>query len=366
MDKNYKELKELCGISAVSGNEEDVARYLINNLKKYTNNIHIDYSGNVTATFIGKKNPDISILYFAHMDEVGMLVRKISEDGYLFFERLGGPSEKTLRSKQVVITTEDRKKVLGVVGTKSHHYTGEDEKLTVPNKYELYVDIGAESREEVLRKKIDIGCSITYVPNFERLGEHRVVSKTLDNRACVYCILRLAEYLAENQPDITVHCGFSVQEEFNIRGSLPMIDRLNPDMVICMDCAVGCDTPDLYGRYDLDLGAGPSICFMNTYGKGPTGGLIPNIKFRKFIQDIAEKNNIPYQKEISAGCLSDASFVQMKGPEGTITGHIGLPLRYSHSPAEVVDLRDIENAIALITAISINIDSLDDFKWNMA
>ena len=364
MNNNYLELEELCGIPGISGNEEQVIEYLVNNLKQWTDNIHVDYSGNLTATFRGRKNPETDILIFAHMDEVGMLVRRITEDGYVLFERLGGPDEKSFRSHQVDITTENGTVIRGLVGTKSHHYTADDEKYTVPGKYDSYIDVGASSKQEVLDMGINIGDSITYTPNFNRIGKNRVVSKTLDKRACVYCIVRLAEYLSEHQPDITVHCGFSVQEEFNIRGSLPMVERLQPDMVVSMDCAIGCDTPDLYGRYELELGKGPSICIMNTYGKGPSGGLIPNPKFRKYIQKIAVENNIPYQKEISAGCLSDASFVQMKGTEGTVTAHIGIPLRYAHSPAEVVDLRDIEDAIRLIEVISTSpeLTSKEKFK----
>ncbi len=363
MNKEYKELEELCSLSALSGNEDRVINYIVQKLKTFSEDVVVDYSGNVTATFRGSKNQDTSILFFGHMDEVGMMVRRITEDGYILIERVGGPSEKTLRSQLVEVSSVDGSSLIkGVVGTKSHHYTSESEKLAVPAKYDQYVDVGASSKQEVLDLGIDIGSTITYAPNFTRIGAKRVASKTLDNRAACYTLLRAAEFFSKNKPSITVHIGFSVQEEFNVRGSLPMYERLQPDMVVSLDCAVACDTPDLNGLYDMKLGYGPAICYMNNYGKGPSGGLIPNPKFRSFFEKVAMEEGINYQKEISAGVLSDASFVQMKGKEGTICAHIGIPLRYSHSPMEEIDLEDLENTIKLVIDTTMKLQDCDSFK----
>ncbi len=363
MNKDYRELEELCSLSGLSGNEDRVIRYITEKLKQFSDDVFVDYSGNVTATFYGSKDRDTSILLFGHMDEVGMMVRKITDDGYLLFERVGGPSEKTLRSQMVEISCiEDDRIIKGVVGTKSHHYTQDSEKLSVPNKYELYIDVGASCKQEVIDWGIDVGSTITYAPNFTRIGKNRIASKTLDNRAACYILLRTAEHFSRHKPNITVHLGFSVQEEFNVRGSLPMYERLKPDMVVSLDCAIACDTPDLQGLYDTKLGCGPVICYMNNYGKGPAGGLIPNPKFRKFFEKIAKEKGINYQKEVAAGVLSDASFMQMKGSEGTICAHIGIPLRYSHSPIEEIDTRDLESTIKLLEEVAMGLNSCDVFK----
>lgn len=363
MERTENWLEELCGLSGLSGDEDRVIAYLVEKLKGYTDQVEVDYSGNITASFPGKKNPGTSILIFGHMDEVGLMVRKVTKQGYLMIERVGGPSEKTLRSQLVQVNTLDRKgSVTGVVGTKSHHFTPEPEKHSVPDKYNLYVDIGAQSGQEVAELGIGIGSTITYQANFKRLGKHRVVSKTLDNRASCYIILRLAELLAQKAPDITVHLGFSVQEEFNVRGSLPMQERLKPDMVISLDCSIACDTPDLDSVFDVNLGDGPVVLYMHHYGKGPMGGMLPNPKFREFIEDTARKLGISVQKEVAAGILSDASFMQMKGVRGTICAHLGLPLRYAHSPAEEVDLRDIEETISLLHEVTKTLETAAVFE----
>lgn len=363
MERTEHWLEELCGLSGLSGDEDRVIAYLVEKLKQTTDQVEVDYSGNVTASFQGKKDPGTSILIFGHMDEVGLMVRKVTEQGYLMFERVGGPSEKTLRSQLVQVNTLDRcRSVTGVVGTKSHHLTPEAEKHSVPDKYDLYVDIGAQSRREVEELGIGTGSTITYQANFRRLGRHRVVSKTLDNRAACYIVLRLAKMLSQSAPDITVHLGFSVQEEFNVRGSLPMQERLKPDMVISLDCSIACDTPDLDSMFEVSLGGGPVILYMHHYGKGPVGGMLPNPKFRDFIEHTAKKLGMAVQKEVAAGVLSDASFMQMKGERGTICAHLGIPLRYAHSPAEEVDLRDVEDIISLLYEVAGTLETATVFQ----
>ena len=362
-EKTYEGLKEITAVSALSGHEDRMIRYLVDKLKNYTDDIVVDYSGNITAGFKGTKNPEQKLLMFSHMDEVGMLVRKISDDGYLFFERLGGPSEKTLRSQIVDVYSYDEKTCYkGVVGTKSHHYTGDSEKLSVPNKHELYIDVGASSKQEVLDMGIDIGSTVTYTTPCTRIGKSRAVSKTMDNRAACYTLLGVAEYLSQHKPLVSVYIGFSVQEEFNIRGSLPMWERLKPEMCISLDCAVACDTPDLKMLYEIRLGDGPVISEMNTYGKGPAGGLISNPKFRTFIQKVADEKGMKYQREISAGVLSDGSFMQMKGEMGTVICHLGFPMRYSHSPSEVVDMKDIEELKELLIGTAMKVEGVEEFK----
>lgn len=363
MEKNENWLEELCRLSGLSGDEDRVIAYLVERLKEYTNQVAVDYSGNVTASFTGKTNPGTSLLMFGHMDEVGLMVRKITDEGYLLFERVGGPSEKTLRSQFVDVNTLDHSGcVQGVVGTKSHHFTSENEKHSVPDKYDLYVDIGESSRQGVLDRGVGVGSTITYSPNFRRIGEYRVASKTLDNRASCYTLLRLAKQLSQQTPDITVHLGFSVQEEFNVRGSLPMQERLKPDMVVSLDCSIACDTPDLNSLFEVGLGSGPVILYMHHYGKGPMGGMIPNTKFREYIERMAAIQGIDIQKEVAASILSDASFMQMKGENGTVCAHLGIPLRYAHSPVEEVDLRDVEKMIHLLTAVVYSLETVTVFR----
>ena len=364
MQQFKEELERLTAISAISGHEDRMISYLKKRLSPLGGPVAVDRSGNVTITFPGTHSPEISLLTYGHMDEVGLMVRRITDAGYLLFDRIGGPSEKTLRGQVVeVFTIDEQASYPGVIGTKAHHLTPDNEKMVVPNRLDMYIDVGAQSRQEVLGWGIDVGSVITYHPGLHSLGEHRVASKCLDNRAAVCLLLQVAEHLSTHPPKITVHIGFSVQEEFNVRGSLPMVHRLKPDMVVSVDCAIACDTPDLNMAYDVCLGKGPVVSQMNAYGKGPIGGLLPTPKFRAFLEQVARREGIAIQREAMAtGILSDASYVQMEGELGTVAAHLAFPIRYAHCPAEVADLRDIEQCARLLGALALSLDSGCDFS----
>jgi putative aminopeptidase FrvX len=348
------DLEMLTGVSALSGYEEFISKRILDVLKLYTDDTHMDYSGNVTATFNANDADVPHLLILAHTDEVGFIVRKVSDDGFLFIERSGGPSIETARAQAVEIWPDDDRYpvVSGIVGTKAHHFLSDQDKRVVPDKHELYIDIGAESRDEVLSLGIDIGSRVTFKPNFQKLGKYRVMSKTLDNRAACAVLLNLAEYLSRNKPSIRVSLAFTVQEEFNLRGSLPVQQRLVPDFVVSVDASVACDTPDLNQLYEISLGKGPAVSYYNTYGKGPAGGMIANPPFRRMIERLCRENGISYQKEVVAGVLSDTSFMQMVGENGTITAHVGFPLRYAHAATEVADLRDLSQLVQLLITLS--------------
>lgn len=348
------DLKTLTGISALSGYEEYISKRILEELKLYTEDTHMDYSGNVTATFNAEEADAPHLLILAHTDEVGFIVRKVTEDGFLYVERSGGPSIETARAQAVDVWPDDDRypAVPGIVGTKAHHFLSDQDKRIVPDKHELYIDIGAESREEVLDLGVDIGSRVTFRSNFQKLGKHRVSSKTLDNRAACAVLLSLAEHLSLHKPSIRISLAFTVQEEFNLRGSLPVQQRLSPDFVVSVDASIACDTPDLDQLYDISLGKGPAVSYYNTYGKGPAGGLIANPPFRRMIERMCRENGISYQKEVVAGVLSDASFMQMVGEDGTITAHVGFPLRYAHAATEVADLRDLSQLVQLLITLS--------------
>lgn len=348
----FQALKELTSIPALSGHEDKILHSIHTQIKHLADEVFIDRIGNLTAGFYGKSTDRLSILIFAHVDEVGMIVRKIDDDGYLRFERVGGVPEKTLMGQVVDVYSLDGKSQLtGVIGTAAHHLTPQELKHVVPSRLEMYIDIGMNSREEVLARGIDVGSMITYHPNFHRIGETRIVGKALDNRIGVYLLLQLAEYLKQNPPDANIYLVFSVQEEFNVRGVLPVFERIKPHAAVCLDITPACDTPELKRVSDIRLGKGPAITHMNFHGRGTLGGLIPNPKLRRFIETTAEDLKIPYQREVVLGVITDDSFSQLSGIEGVAMAHISIPLRYTHSPIETADIRDIELGLTLLNEI---------------
>lgn len=345
-----KDMKTLTEIPAICGHEDKMIAYVLRRLEGLCDQVHVDRLGNVTATYPGNDKEAGSIAYFAHMDEVGLIVKKVEEDGFLRLERIGGVPEKVLPAAMVdVHTLDETKSYRAVIGNTSHHLTPADKKFAVTTIGELYVDLGCTSKEEVLELGIDIGSVVTYVPNFTLLGKY-VASKALDDRMGIYTLLYLAEELPKTEHAATVHLIFTVQEEFNIRSATPTFHRLQPDAAICVDISPACDTPELKGRYEMALGKGVAIMYMNFHGRGTLGGLLPNPKLNAFLEKTAKEEQITCQKEVVLGVITDDAFTQHAGTEGIPMAHLSIPLRYTHSLAETACQKDIEDCAKLMLA----------------
>jgi len=352
------ELKHLTSIPALSGMEDKMITEMVNRFKQFTNDINIDYLGNVTATFKGKDEHEPTLLVSAHMDEVGLMITKIEEDGFLRFDRIGGVPEKTLRGQFVEVHPADGgAPITGFIGTHAHHLTPSDFKYTVPTIDQMYIDIGKGSKKEVLNSGINIGSGITYFPDFKEIGKNQITSKAMDNRVGLVLLLALAEHLSKNQPKGTIYLVASVQEEFNIRGIMPVFTRLQPTASIILDITSACDTPDLKLRYDICLGGGPAVLQMNFHGRGTLAGLIPHPNFRRFMEKTIEDLGIPLQRQTIIGEITEDAFMVTTGDYGVVTGHLSIPMRYSHSPVETCDKRDIENGMRAIIGIVERFDS---------
>jgi len=349
-----EELEHLTSIPALSGLEDKMIKEMVERFKPLADSVEVDKLGNVTAIFNGNSTDEPSMLVFAHVDELGLMVRKIEKNGFIRFDRIGGMPEKTLMGQFMDVHTMDEKTYFtGMVGTYSHHFTPPEAKSTIPSHKQMYIDIGAYSQEEVLNKGINIGSPITYQHQFFRVGEHMISGKTMDNRVGCLMLISLAEYLKKNPPAGKVYITASVQEEFNIRGVMPVFYKYEPDASICVDITPACDTPDLNFTYEMSLGKGPAITYMNFHGRGTLAGIIPNPPLRMFMESILDELKMPWQRDISLGVITDDAFTLMAGTEGIAMAHLAIPMRYSHSPIETCDVRDIEMGIkALNTMIS--------------
>ncbi len=358
-----EELMHLTSIPALSGLEDNMIREMVMRLKPLADEVDIDNLGNVTATFKGKKEKEPSLLVFAHVDELGLMIRKIEKNGYLRFDRIGGVPEKTLMGQFVDVHTIDGKRhVVGLVGTYAHHLTPSEAKLTVPTHDKMYIDIGAETDQEIFSKGIQVGSAVTYHHQFHQIGEHHVSGKTLDNRIGCLMLIALAEHLKANPPSGNVYVVASVQEEFNIRGVMPVFYRLEPDASICVDITPACDTPDLNYKYDMSLNKGPAVTQMNFHGRGTLAGIIPNPKLRMFMENTLDEMGIPWQRDIVLGVITDDAFTLMSGTKGVAMAHFSIPMRYSHSPIETSDIRDIEAGIKALNTIVSKFDHHLDLR----
>lgn len=348
-------LNRLCMAAAPSGYEADAAKLYRELMLPHVDKVEQDRLGNVIATLQGRDPDAPKIMVFAHLDQLGFIVRKIEPDGFIQLDRLGGIPEKALPGLRLAIRTCDGRFVEGVIGNKSHHAAGADEKYKVDPVTSLFVDVGAASAQEVRAMGLEVGCPAVYMPAFVRHGEHRVSGTAIDNRGGVAAMLRAASLLKSDRPDATVHFVGSVWEEFNIRGAVIAARKLRPDIALCLDVVLAGDTHDLRGRYDSALGAGPALNLYTFHGRGTLNGTIAHEGLAKLARETARQEQIPLQSFASLGMLTDSAYVQMEAG-GIACLDMGFPARYTHSPVEMCDLRDLDRLGALVAAVCRRID----------
>ena len=347
-------LKDLVLISGLSGDETRVRDYLKAQLTQNALNTKTDVLGNLICTLKGDdKLP--SIILFAHMDQLGFIVKKIDENGYIRVERVGGVPEKALLSQDVVIVNNKQELIEGVIGNKSHHATQQDEKYTVNKINEIYIDAGFKNKREVLRNGINVGSAITYAPYYKSLKNNNVCGSSIDDRAGCAVILNAAKALNKSKNRPTVHIVFSVQEEFNLRGILPVINTLKPHIAVQVDLTLTSDTPDMINSSDVHLGKGPCISLFSFHGRGTLNGVIPHPAIVELFEKVAKNKNINLQRSVASGILTDASYVQFAN-EGIASIDVGFPMRYSHSSREVCNINDLIALKDLLVAVINKID----------
>ena len=207
----------------------------------------VDTFGNCMAKIEGTDPDAPVIMIFAHMDSLGFVVKYIDESGFIKMERVGGIPEKVLPNTEIQVGTRDGRYIDGVIGIKSHHLASAEEKYVVDKYTNLFIDIGAKSRDEVLNLGIDVGSPIVYKPRFTKMLGTSVIATYLDDRGGCAALLELANTLTENVRPSTVWLVASVLEEYNLRGAMLAARAIKPDMAICLDGGGPHDTPDLVG-----------------------------------------------------------------------------------------------------------------------
>jgi putative aminopeptidase FrvX len=343
---------ELMRIPGLSGHEGRVRRAVAAHLRAIVPDadLRVDTLGNLSVELPSTVGDAPAVLVFAHLDQLGLIVRKVEPGGFLRVERLGGVPERALASQAVVFQLRDGRTLPGVIANKSHHATAPEEKYRVIPYQELYVDAGFESAEAVRAAGIDVGTPVVYAPDAVRLGEHRIAGTSVDDRAACAVLVEVLRALARpgvRRPRTVI--GFSVQEEFNLRGALPMIRRADPALVLQLDLVLATDTPDMAARGDVRLGAGPAMSLYSFHGRGTLNGLIPHPRLVAHVEETAAAAGLPLQRSAHVGALTETSYAQLEGP-GLACIDLGFPCRYTHSSREVCDVRDLAALTRLVTA----------------
>ena len=334
-------LEKLSNAPGVSGFEDDVRDLIFKELEGQVDEINIDELGNLIAIKKGEVDGK-KIMLAAHMDEIGLMVRYIDEKGFIKFSKIGGINDQMLLNQEVYIQSS-KGNVQGVIGSKPPHKMKEAERKKILEYDNMFIDIGAPTREEA-EERVRVGDPVIIKQDFAELGNSLVKGKALDNR--VGCTV-LIEVLKQVESKATIYGVGTVQEEVGLKGAKTSAFRINPDMAIALDVTISGDHPGIKEEEaPAKAGKGPAIILTDASGRG----LITHPKVKELLISVAEEEEIPYQLEVSEGGTTDATAIHLTR-QGIPTGVISPPSRYIHTPVSVVSLKDVENAVKLILAV---------------
>ena len=345
LDALRHDLKALMLIPGLSGHEEPVAAWLRAALAAAGIANRTDRLGNLIATLPGDPNKS-SVMIFAHMDQLGFVVRKIEADGLIRVERLGGVAERAMAAQAVVIGTANGP-VPGIIMVKAHHATTPEEKYRVVTAPEIRIDTGHGSKPAVEAAGVKIGAPVTYRGQVVELAGNRIAGTSVDDRAGCAALLALARAVSGTKALPTLHLVWSVQEEFNLRGAQVAAQALRPDIALQIDLMLATDTPDMADRGDMVLGGGPGISLYSFHGRGTLNGVIPHPALVALAEQAAASANLALQRSAQVGVLTDLSYVQLVG-QGVAALDIGFPMRHSHTALECCDLGDLAGLVTLL------------------
>lgn len=332
-------LKELTELNGVSGNEGVVREFILNQIKPYADEITVDSIGNIIALKKGVEKSTKRIGLCAHMDEVGFIVTKITDDGYLKFKTVGGIDEKILLSKRVVIGDN---KVPGVIGIKAIHLQDKDERKKIVSQKNMYIDIGAADKEAA-EAVVNLGDYVAFDSDYVEFGNGKIKAKALDDRAGCAILIDCIKKQYKND----IYFCFSTQEETGMRGATIIAHRLQLDVAVMVECTTAADVPFVEeGQKATSHGMGPVMSFFDR-------GIIQSKKLIQFAAELAKERNIPYQhKRFGNGGTETRVFSDCGGSCATMVASV--PCRYIHSPVSVADVRDYNHTKALVEAIAEN------------
>lgn len=343
VDKKF--LKKILEIPSVTGTEVGVAERVRKRLANVADSIETNVMGSVHATLKGKGNAP-SVMIAAHMDEVGLMVTYISEEGFLSVAAVGGVDAAILPGMRVDVHTKQGT-LRGVVGRKPIHLISPDERKNVTALDDLVIDLGMSAKH--VKKAVSIGDVITYGVGFEEFGDGMAVSRGFDDKMGVYIAVRVLEELAKagGAPGDYI-CAATVQEEIGLRGGTTSAYGVHPDIAIALDVTHATDYPGIdptkYGK--LACGEGPVIA------RGPN---INPVVFDR-LKAAAKKAKVPVQIEAEPRVTgTDAAAMQIQRG-GKATGLVSVTLRYMHTPTEVIALKDLEACVKLLVQFILDLD----------
>ena len=323
MDELIKKLVEAYG---PSGFEDHIREVIRTEVEPHADEVTVDAMGNLIARKQGDGN-GLKVMIAAHMDEIGIMVTYITEKGFLRFTNIGGVRLQSLMGNRLQFSD-------GTMGVIYSEKLATRSKLHLLNKH--YIDVGATNRDDC---PVEIGAAAGFIRPFVSQGTRRIAKSMDDRIGCVVAIEALKRL--ERSPH-DLFFVFSVQEEVGTRGAQVAANAISPDVGLAVDVTMTGDTPEAK-TMSVELGAGPAI-------KVKDSGMIAHVGLVRQMRARAEEIDIPYQMEVLEGGSTDARSMQIAGP-GCAAGCLSIPCRYVHTGSEIVDARDVENSVRLLTRL---------------
>src|SRR5687767_1951134 len=329
-----KLLERLCNVLAVSGDEGEVRKIVLEEVKPFADEVRVDAMGNVLVTKFGRarNGKRLRVLLDAHMDEVGFMLVTDDGEGIYRFEAVGGMDVRHLVGKQVFV---GRESIPGVIGAKPIHLMSSEERTKKVAIDALRIDIGPGGKAKV-------GDRAGFATKFRRVGPS-ILSKSIDDRIGVATLIELLKHAPSN---IDLCAAFSVQEEIGLRGAKVAAQYFNPDLAIAIDSTPANDLPLHDGSentsYNTKLGLGPAIYVAD-------GSTLHDPRLVRFLCETAESGKIPYQLRQPGGGGTDSGAIQ-RSLAGIPTVSVSVPHRYTHSPVSIARVDDWKHTLNLVHA----------------
>ena len=284
------------------------------------------------------------------MDEIGLMVKHITEEGFLKFLPLGGWFDQVLLGQRVVIKTKQGE-VVGVIGAKPPHLLPADERSKVVKKQDMYIDIGALSQDEVKDAGVRPGDPVIPRADFVPMANGKTyLSKAFDDRVGVGLVISSLEQLKAGEHPNTVYGVATVQEEVGVRGATTSVRAVDPDIAIVLESDIAGDVPGIKPEESsVKLGQGPTVLIYDAR-------MIPNLKLRDFLMDTAGQLEIPLQVSYVEAGATDGAAIHLHNT-GVPTIVIGVAARHIHSDSSIIHRDDFDRAVRLLTALILRLDA---------
>jgi putative aminopeptidase FrvX len=349
LEKRLQMYKDLTDANGIPGYEEPVRRVMRQYLEPLSDEIIIDNLGSIAGVKHGTgKGPKVMIA--GHLDEVGWVVTQITEKGFLRLQPVGGWWSQVMLAQRVKVLTR-KGELIGVIGSKPPHVLSPEERNKVVQIKDMFIDIGASSRDEAKEWGVRPGDAIVPLCDFHVMPNPKLLmNKAWDNRAGCATAIMVLEELQGQTHDATVYAVGNVQEEVGLRGAITMTHTIQPDIGIALDVGIAGDVPGVQEHQAAGkMGAGPLVLVYDA-------SMVPNQALRHLVIDTAEELNIPIQFDSIAGGGTDAGRMHLWG-SGVPSIVIGFATRYIHSHASIIHRDDMENAAKLVAALVKKLDA---------